>query len=71
MEEKVKDGNFVSVSGEVVGQHDGYPFYTIGQRKIGVSLGKSLHMLLELIANRQYCSCGNKRRFEETRNVCS
>jgi tRNA-specific 2-thiouridylase len=39
LEEKVKDGNFVSVSGEVVGKHDGYPFYTIGQRKIGVSLG--------------------------------
>ena len=39
LQEKVKDGNFVSVSGEVVGKHDGYPFYTIGQRKIGVSLG--------------------------------
>ena len=39
LEEKVKDGNFVSVAGEVVGKHDGYPFYTIGQRKIGVSLG--------------------------------
>jgi len=39
LEEKVKGGNFVSVSGEIVGKHDGYPFYTIGQRKIGVSLG--------------------------------
>jgi tRNA-specific 2-thiouridylase len=25
----------------VVGTHDGYPFYTIGQRKIGISLGKN------------------------------
>jgi len=41
LEEKVKGGNFVSVEGDVLGQHDGYPFYTIGQRKIGVSLGNA------------------------------
>ena len=41
LEEKVKGGNFVSVDGDVVGTHDGYPFYTIGQRKLGVSLGNN------------------------------
>ena len=41
LEEKVKGGNFITISGEVVGTHDGYPFYTIGQRKIGISLGKN------------------------------
>ena len=41
LEEKVKGGNFITISGEVVGSHDGYPFYTIGQRKIGISLGKN------------------------------
>jgi len=40
LEEKVKGGNFVTIKGDVVGIHDGYPFYTIGQRKLGVSLGK-------------------------------
>jgi tRNA-specific 2-thiouridylase len=39
LEEKVKGGNFVTTDGHIVGTHDGYPFYTIGQRKIGVSLG--------------------------------
>ncbi|MEC9302963.1 MAG: tRNA 2-thiouridine(34) synthase MnmA [Bacteroidota bacterium] len=39
LESKVAGGNFVSTKGEVLGKHDGYPFYTIGQRKIGVSLG--------------------------------
>ena len=29
----------MSTKGEVLGKHDGYPFYTIGQRKIGISLG--------------------------------
>ena len=41
LEEKVKGGNFVLVNGDVVGTHDGYPFYTIGQRKLGVSLGNN------------------------------
>lgn len=33
LEEKVKGGLFVNAMGEVLGQHEGYPFYTIGQRK--------------------------------------
>lgn len=33
LEESVKGGQFVNASGEVLGTHDGYPFYTIGQRK--------------------------------------
>ncbi len=38
LEERVKGGNFVSQEGKVLGQHEGYPFYTIGQRK---GLGKA------------------------------
>ncbi|MBX2950957.1 MAG: tRNA 2-thiouridine(34) synthase MnmA [Leadbetterella sp.] len=33
LEEQVAGGNFVLENGQVVGQHEGYPFYTIGQRK--------------------------------------
>ena len=39
LEEKVIGGRFVSTSGKFLGTHDGYPFYTIGQRKLGLSLG--------------------------------
>lgn len=39
LEERVSGGNFVSLNGEKLGIHKGYPFYTIGQRKLGVSLG--------------------------------
>jgi tRNA-uridine 2-sulfurtransferase len=38
LEESVKGGNFVSEEGKILGTHDGYPFYTIGQRK---GLGKA------------------------------
>ena len=33
LEESVKGGLFVDKTGKVIGEHDGYPFYTIGQRK--------------------------------------
>ncbi len=40
LEERVDGGNFVNISGEVIGQHKGYPFYTIGQRKgLNVAFG--------------------------------
>ncbi|MDP5120547.1 MAG: tRNA 2-thiouridine(34) synthase MnmA, partial [Spirosomaceae bacterium] len=40
LEEKVKGGNFVMEDGTVIGQHEGYPFYTIGQRRgLGIALG--------------------------------
>jgi tRNA-specific 2-thiouridylase len=33
LEEQLKGGHFVNASGEILGSHEGYPFYTIGQRK--------------------------------------
>jgi len=40
LETKVEGGNFVDTTGKVIGKHHGYPFYTIGQRKLGVAFGK-------------------------------
>lgn len=40
LEEQVAGGNFVLENGQVVGKHEGYPFYTIGQRKgLKIALG--------------------------------
>lgn len=33
LEDSVKGGKFVNLKGETIGTHNGYPFYTIGQRK--------------------------------------
>jgi len=41
LEEQVAGGEFVLEDGTVVGHHEGYPFYTVGQRKgLGIALGK-------------------------------
>ena len=43
LEERVDGGNFVNTNGEVIGKHNGYPFYTIGQRKgLGMAFGKPM-----------------------------
>lgn len=41
LETRVAGGNFVDKNGKILGKHEGYPFYTIGQRKgLGITLGK-------------------------------
>lgn len=40
LEERVAGGEFILEDGTVVGTHEGYPFYTVGQRKgLGIALG--------------------------------
>jgi tRNA-uridine 2-sulfurtransferase len=46
LEEKVSGGDFVDSSGKVLGQHKGYPFYTIGQRKgLEIALGEPMYVI--------------------------
>jgi tRNA-specific 2-thiouridylase len=41
LEQEVEGGKFVDQQGNVLGKHQGYPFYTIGQRKgLEIALGK-------------------------------
>ena len=45
LEEKVAGGFFVDKNGMIIGQHKGYPFYTIGQRKgLDIALGKPVYV---------------------------
>jgi tRNA-specific 2-thiouridylase len=45
LEEQVAGGWFVDQSGKKLGQHKGYPFYTIGQRKgLDIALGKPAYV---------------------------
>lgn len=45
LEENVDGGEFVLENGEIIGKHEGYPFYTVGQRKgLGVALGYPVYV---------------------------
>lgn len=46
LEAKVANGNFISTDGKILGKHEGYPFYTIGQRKgLRIALGKPAYVV--------------------------
>jgi tRNA-specific 2-thiouridylase len=43
LDAQVAGGHFVDTAGKVLGTHDGYPFYTVGQRKgLGIALGEPM-----------------------------
>jgi tRNA-uridine 2-sulfurtransferase len=43
--EEISKGEIKTTGGQVVGSHNGYPFYTIGQRKgLGVALGHPMYV---------------------------
>jgi tRNA-uridine 2-sulfurtransferase len=45
LEEKVAGGYFVDKNGKILGQHKGYPFYTVGQRKgLEITFGKPVYV---------------------------
>ena len=45
LEEEVGGGTFVLKDGTVVGEHDGYPFYTVGQRRgLDLALGERVYV---------------------------
>ncbi|GLR20004.1 tRNA 2-thiouridine(34) synthase MnmA [Portibacter lacus] len=45
LQAQVAGGTFVNTKGENIGSHEGYPFYTIGQRKgLGKAFGKPMYV---------------------------
>jgi len=45
LKERYANGNIVDKTGKVLGQHKGFPFYTIGQRKgLEIALGKPVYI---------------------------
>jgi tRNA-specific 2-thiouridylase len=54
LEKEVKGGDFVLENGTVVGKHEGFPFYTVGQRKgLGIALGYPVYVTeIQIDSNR-------------------
>lgn len=45
LDERIGPGNFMLNNGTIVGKHQGYPFYTIGQRKgLGIAFGHPMYV---------------------------
>jgi len=65
LENKVAGGSFITSDGKVVGTHNGYPFYTIGQRKLGVSLGSKPTYVIGIDADNNTVTVGNKEELQK------
>jgi tRNA-specific 2-thiouridylase len=65
LEEKVKGGKFVDKEGKVLGTHQGYPFYTIGQRKgLGIALGEP-YFVTEIIPHENVVVLGKEEELNK------
>jgi tRNA-specific 2-thiouridylase len=61
-EERIRPGDILDEAGRVVGQHEGTPAYTIGQRKgLGIAAPRPLHVL-EIDPDRNVLVVGEKDR---------
>ncbi|MCU0430065.1 MAG: tRNA 2-thiouridine(34) synthase MnmA [Cytophagaceae bacterium] len=84
LSEMVAGGEFVLEDGTVVGTHEGYPFYTVGQRKgLGIALGYPVFVveiqkdknrvvlgkLDELNRNGMWVSKLNLQKYENLQNI--
>jgi tRNA-specific 2-thiouridylase len=66
LEEKVAGGPFVDKSGRILGQHRGYPFYTVGQRKgLDITLGKPAYVT-EIIPETNTVVLGDEEDLERS-----
>ncbi|MEX1133102.1 MAG: tRNA 2-thiouridine(34) synthase MnmA [Flavobacteriales bacterium] len=63
---KLAHGKLVSVGGELLGEHDGYPFFTIGQRKgLGIATGEPLYVT-EIVPETNTVVLGRKVDLDKT-----
>lgn len=54
-------GDFINIRGETIGRHTGVCNYTVGQRKLGVSLGEEPHYVLQIIPGKNTIIAGTRQ----------
>ena len=61
LEQSLAGGDYILTDGTVIGRHNGYPFYTIGQRKgLDIALGKPM-FVVEIDANTNRVVLGEEK----------
>lgn len=66
LDERVGPGNFVLNNGTIVGKHQGYPFYTVGQRKgLGIALGQPM-FVTRILSQSNVVMLGTQQELERS-----
>ena len=64
--EAIQRGEFVDVDGNFIAMHEGYPFYTIGQRRgLGIDLNQAV-FVKDIIPSQNKVVLGNLRSLERS-----
>ncbi len=62
---QIKSGNFIDINGKIIGKHEGYPFYTIGQRKhLGLHL-QSVMYVIKILPDTNEIILGSKNDLKQ------
>ncbi len=65
--EKIGQGDFLLTDGRKVGTHNGYPFYTLGQRKgLGVAMGYPVYVV-DIDVEKNVVVLGKKEELQSTK----
>lgn len=71
IDKKIGEGNFVDTEGKILGQHKGYAFYTVGQRKgLGIATGYPAYVL-DIDAKTNTITLGKQEDLAEHKLVVS
>ena len=63
---RLAHGKLMSTAGEELGEHDGYPFFTVGQRKgLGIATGEPLYVT-EIVPETNTVVLGRKEELDRT-----
>jgi tRNA-specific 2-thiouridylase len=71
LENEVSQGFFINKNGEVIGQHSGYPFFTVGQRKgLGQAFGKPM-FVTDIIPEKNMVVLGEEEDLQRSKMLVS
>lgn len=66
LDQEIGPGNFILSDGTVVGQHIGYPYFTIGQRRgLGIALGKPM-FVIQILPESNSVVLGEEHKLERS-----
>lgn len=59
--DKIQGGDILNMEGKIIGQHKGYPFYTIGQRRgLGIAVGRP-QFVVDIFPDTNQIRIGDKK----------
>lgn len=71
LDSDIGTGDFINRQGDILGRHEGYPYYTVGQRKgLGIALGKPM-FVTDILPHKNIVVLGEHQELSRNKMVVS